>query len=194
MTSLSAYQRFKTTHQKPILHYENKKKKKKKMVETDLDGTVVFVVSKTERTERPIHAIQTIHIALAPVRIRVVLAWDEEARLQERPQPWRPHVVILHHNNKQRRKNHNHIHRGMQPMNQKEEENRASSLTMTLFFGLTSKVSSWSIASLLHQPKTSSKLKWAPHKFKAPYPLPSTQFRFDTSELVKERKKKRSKN
>lgn len=92
------------------------------MVETDLNGTVVFVVGKTEWTERPTHAIQAIHIALAPVRICVVLALDEETRLQERSQPWRPHVVILHRNNKQRRKNHNHTHHCMQPMNQKEKK------------------------------------------------------------------------
>lgn len=46
---------------------------------------------KTERTESSVHTIQAIHIAFAFVRIRVVLALNEEARAKKRFHPWRPY-------------------------------------------------------------------------------------------------------
>lgn len=60
-----------------------------------LDGAVVAVVGEAEGADRPIHAVKTVHIALAFVRVGMLLALDEEARRQQGLQPRRPPAVIF---------------------------------------------------------------------------------------------------
>lgn len=65
---------------------------------------VILVVGEAVRTERVAHAIEAVHVALALVGIPMHLTVREEARLQQRPQPWRTHVLVpqskhrAHHN------------------------------------------------------------------------------------------------
>lgn len=61
----------------------------------NLNSTVVFVVSEAEGAECAVHTIQTVHVALALVRISVKLALNEEALFQQRLQPRRPPVVLV---------------------------------------------------------------------------------------------------
>lgn len=64
-------------------------------LEEDLDCLVVFVGGEAERAERTAHAVQAVHVAFALVRVGVDFALDEEARLQQWPEPWRAHVVFV---------------------------------------------------------------------------------------------------
>lgn len=50
---------------------------------------------EAEGAECAIRAVKAIHITLAFVRISMMLALNEKARREERPQPWRPPVLIL---------------------------------------------------------------------------------------------------
>lgn len=62
---------------------------------THLNHTVVFVRRHTERTQRAVHTIQTVHIAFALVMISMNSTVTEELFLQQRLQPWRPSVVFF---------------------------------------------------------------------------------------------------
>lgn len=61
---------------------------------TDLNDVVIAVVGEAIRAEGVAHAVQTVQVALALAGISMDLAGVEEARLQERPQPWRTHVLV----------------------------------------------------------------------------------------------------
>ena len=61
----------------------------------DLDCAVAAVVGEAEGAESAVRAVKAEHIALALVRVSVVLAMDEEARRQKRSQPPRPPTLLL---------------------------------------------------------------------------------------------------
>lgn len=63
--------------------------------QTDLDCSVAAVVGEAEGAESAVRAVKAEHIALALVRVSVVLALDEEARRQKRSQPPRPPTRLL---------------------------------------------------------------------------------------------------
>ena len=56
---------------------------------------MVFVMSKTERTESAIHTVQAVHITLTFVRISMKLTLNKELLTQKRLQPWRPSIKIF---------------------------------------------------------------------------------------------------
>lgn len=57
----------------------------------DLDGVVLAVaVREAERAEGAVSAVETVHVALAPLRFGVELALRKEPGRQQRPQPRRP--------------------------------------------------------------------------------------------------------
>jgi hypothetical protein len=60
-----------------------------------LNCAMVLVICQTERAERAVHTIQTVHIAFALVRIDMQFALNEEVFLQQRLQPRRPSVLLL---------------------------------------------------------------------------------------------------
>ncbi|RWW04117.1 hypothetical protein GW17_00032679 [Ensete ventricosum] len=64
-------------------------------MQTDLDGAMVAVTREAEGAEGAVHAVETVHIALALVGVSVQLALHEEARRQQRAQPRRPLLLLL---------------------------------------------------------------------------------------------------
>lgn len=60
-----------------------------------LNCAMVLVICQTERAERAVHTVQTVHIAFALVRIGMEFALDEEVFFQQRLQPRRPSVLLL---------------------------------------------------------------------------------------------------
>ena len=62
----------------------------------DLNNAMVSVVGETVRAQGVSGAIQAVEVALALVGDAVESAGDEEARIQQGLQPWRPVVVIIY--------------------------------------------------------------------------------------------------
>lgn len=56
---------------------------------------MIPVVGEAEGAEGAVHTVEAVHVALALMGVRVLLALDEEWGLQQRLQPWRPPVVVI---------------------------------------------------------------------------------------------------
>ena len=63
----------------------------------NLNNMMVFVVREAVRTERVPRAVQAVHVAFTLGRVSVKLTGDEEARPQERFQPWRTKIFVIPH-------------------------------------------------------------------------------------------------
>lgn len=109
------------------------------------------MVGETRGAQGVAHAVQTVHIALTLVGDAVDAAGDEEARLQQGLQPWRPVVVVTHSNNRPplREPQAIHINRCASERGRRWKGRTGYPLTITFFcFVLKKSILRWlSIAS-----------------------------------------------